>query len=211
MVNYYKCSFSEEQLNALIGIYTDHFQNKLPKYSEYKGSGHVATWHNNGKKFGGVVDLSIIEQDVLRWFEVNEASDDPRWDLFSDLLPYMGKSAVITKMPGLSKMEPHIDRDRRAFPLYFPILNGHLTVSSFYKSKLPNVTSLDSTTSGFRDLEKTDTFVLDGNAFLIDVRKIHGVENLGFQPRVAFGWNFKDRTWKYEDCIQILGDLGYIK
>ena len=203
-----KLKFRPTQLEALKQIYYKYFLPKIPQDYKYKGTALVFIWEKNvgWKKSEG--------HDILHdnaGFSVHECDGDPLWQEFSDLLPYMGKSAVVTKMPGRSVMVPHVDRAWRPEAIYFPI-DGCTTqcISEYYdipksKTRIRQVTNLEK-----EKLKVTHTYSIHDAAWLTNVHEWHGVRNLSDLERTAFGWNFRNISMTYKQCREIVGDLGYI-
>jgi hypothetical protein len=138
--------------------------------------------------------------------------DDPRWSSFSDLLPFMGSSAGITRMPPGSKMAIHIDRTWRPIAIYFPIFgNSSEVISRHYNATVV----YDKAPLGFPQFipESSATEVsqhTDGEyAALTNNREFHDVRNNSSIERMAFGWNFKDASLTFDQCADILRNLGY--
>lgn len=189
---YAKCRFSETQLNAIRSIYEKHFELKMP--ADYTGTGIVALWMDNAV-YPKAEDLKFDPTTSVRGFISEVARFDPLWEEFTDLLPYMRQSATITRITPGSVMLPHIDRAWRPKAIYFPIKDCSVDCISFYYDD---------------NLQKIDSYSVYGNAYLTNVHKRHGIENKSNLIRVAFGWNFKDHNMSYDECYEILDQLGYI-
>ena len=189
---YAKCCFSEKQLDAIKQIYKKHFEPKMPV--GYRGTGVAAFWEP-GAVYPKPQDLRFDPTCGVRGFVAEEARLDPLWDSFHTLLPYMRMSATITRITPGSVMNPHIDRTWRPEAIYFPIEDcTPECVSSYYE-----------------DGKEIGTYAVYENAYLTNVHKMHGVKNNSDKTRVAFGWNFKDPSFSFEDCQSILKGLGYIE
>ena len=90
-----KLNFSQNQLNAMSELYHRYFYPKI-KDDAYMGKGFVFIWEDN-LNWTMSKGLDVNHNNV--GYSVHECSDDPLWSEFSDILPYMGKTAVLTKMP----------------------------------------------------------------------------------------------------------------
>jgi hypothetical protein len=197
--------FRPSQLEAIRQLYCKYFSPKIPTDYEYAGTGLVFVWENGfgWKKSEG--------HDILHnnpGFSVHDCNDDVLWQEFSDLLPHMSRSAVITKMPGRSIMKPHVDRAWRPEAIYFPIEGcTEYCVSEYYD--YPKTESKVRQTTKDK-LKATHSYSIKDSAWLTNVHEWHGVRNLSELERIAFGWNFKSIKMSYSQCKEILGDLRYI-
>lgn len=212
MTPYAKLKFSESQLWAMRNLYWKYVDRHMPPPRNY---GTAVMWIPNGLPFGGVVSQDTVAADFMLWLDLPEMASAPEWGEFSTLLPFMGQSAIVTKMPGHSAFAPHIDRDRRAIPIYFPIAGCDSFGASIIYDKAAGQARQGYETSGVfqpgrGELREIGRFHIDDNAYVMDVRQLHGVENNKSDTRIAFGWNFKDNTLKYPQVREILGDLGLI-
>jgi hypothetical protein len=199
-----KCKFSEIQLDAMRQIYYKHFAPHMT--SLYAGRAIVAIWEKDG------VWETTKGKDVNHnntGFVSEECRNDPLWQEFSDLLPYMSQTASITKMPAGDVMIPHVDRKWRAEAIYFPIEGcSEKCISEYYD--LPKIeTENNQVTRIFP--KATHTYSIYGNAYLTNVHEWHGVRNLSNIERIAVGWNFKNPNMSYKDCYNILSELGYLE
>jgi hypothetical protein len=198
-----KCKFNESQLEAMRQIYYKYFSPHMT--DTYKGKAIVAIWEQNG-----VWNPSEgkDKNHFNNGFVSEECRLDPLWNEFSDLLPYMGQSASITKMNPGGTMLPHVDRKWRPEALYFPIEGcSNLCISEYYD--LPKTqTENNQVVSNFPT--PIYSYAIEGNAFLTNVHEWHGVRNISNTERIAVGWNFKTFKWDFKHCKEILGDLGYI-
>ena len=123
-----KCKFNESQLEAMRQIYYKYFSPHMT--DTYKGKAIVAIWEQNG-----VWNPSEgkDKNHFNNGFVSEECRLDPLWNEFSDLLPYMGQSASITKMNPGGTMLPHVDRKWRPEALYFTIEGcSSLCISEYY-------------------------------------------------------------------------------
>lgn len=200
-----RCAFTEAQLNAIKTLYFKYFAPRVPE--EYKGLATVAIWYPNGKwETGKGKDVNHNNYG----FVVPEAGLDPLWEEhFGPLLPYMGKDAVITRLPPNSTMHPHIDRAWRAQAIYFPVVTTPLCYSEYYdlpKDAGPNRQSQVEHPPAIYQ------YAIHDQAYLTNVHEWHGVRNTADTARIAFGWNFDPiRQWKYEQCRDKMIELGYIR
>ena len=201
-----KCSFTPAQLDALRTLYFKYFAPHVPE--EYTGLATVAIWYKNGKwETGKGKDINHNNYG----FVVPEAADDPLWqEHFGPLLPFMGKDAVITRLPPNTTMHPHIDRSWRAQAIYIPVDGCSPECYSEYydivKEDSPNRQSIAE------HPEPIYRYAIYDNAYLTNVHEWHGVRNTAGCQRVAFGWNFHPRLkWTYEQCRDKLIELGYVR
>ena len=199
-----KCKFSESQLEAMRQIYYRYFAPHMN--NPYAGKAIVAIWEKNGV---WEPSKGKDKNHFNNGFVSEECRLDPLWNEFSDLLPYMGQSASITKINPGGTMSPHVDRKWRPEALYFPIEGcSELCVSEYYD--LPktqtenNQVVADFPTSIY-------SYAVNGNAFLTNVHEWHGVRNLSNVERIAVGWNFKTHNMSYKECYDILNKLGYLE
>lgn len=195
-----KCCFSEEQLNAMRELYFKYFHPHMPE--TYDGLAIVGLW---GKRSTWNSTKGFDYDHNNRGIIVPEAQDDPLWEKFQPLLPYMGKHAVITKMSGDSVMNPHIDRLWRPHAIYFPIAGCSEDCYSEYYD-LPKQDVMKRQVRGIFP-EPVYTYKIIDNAYLTNVHEWHGVRNTANHERIAFGWNF-ERQWPYTKCRDLLLDLG---
>ena len=200
---YSKCKFNEFQLDAMRQIYYKYFAKNMT--GQYEGRAIVAIWEKNG------IWEPSKGKDVNHFnkgFVSEECRLDPLWKQFSDLLPYMSKSASITKINPGQTMSPHVDRKWRPEAIYFPIDGcSELCVSEYYdlpKKQTDNNQAISSFPLPI------STYSVYENAYLTNVHEWHGIKNLSSQERIAVGWNFKNCKWDYKHCKQILKRLGYI-
>ena len=201
-----KCCFTEAQLGALRTLYYKYFAPNMP--TVYTGKATVAIWYpsetwqtGKGKDTNhdnyGFVDPKIGE--------------DPLWEEhFGPLLPFMGKDAVITKMPGNSTMDPHVDRSWRAQAIYFPIEGCTPDCySEYYDIPKQKTLNRQSTTEFPPPIYQ---YSIVDNGYLTNVHEWHGVRNTANCERIAFGWNFHPKMkWDYLTCRDKLIELGYVR
>ena len=209
-----KLKFSEEQLQAIKDLYYKYFDPKMPKTEEYRGTGNIAMWREGLSYDFGRTKSEGLEK-MVNGFDVHECNGDPLWEVFGDLLPHMGKSATITKMPPRSQMIPHIDRVWRPIPIYFPIEGcNENVVSTCYSTPKENlVTTGDGHPAFIADQSKVSidaTFSIKDNAYLTNTLVLHGVENKQDIQRIAFGWNFRSPDLTYDQCLEILRSINMI-
>jgi hypothetical protein len=197
-----KCKFNETQLNAMREIYYKYFAPEMTR--TYQGKAIIAIW---GKNETWVPSKGKDANHFNNGFVSKECRLDPLWNKFVNLLPYMSKSASITKMPPGGSMSPHVDRKWRPEAIYFPIEGcSELCVSEYYD--LPKIeTQNNQTVTEFPTA--THSYSIMGHAYLTNVHEWHGVRNLSNIERVAVGWNFKSPHINFKKCRQILIDLGY--
>lgn len=201
-----KLYFSDEQLNALREIYRRYFEKFMPE--AWEGKAVSVSW-NKGDiwKKGQGLDRDHSNEG----FVVEEANSDPLWQHFKDILPYMEKSAVITKIPPGEIMLPHCDRAWRPEAIYFPIKGcSDKCISEYYDlPKDPNVKVSQVNKS---DPPAAYTYAINTHAYLTATHEWHGVKNFSDITRVAFGWNFSSSDRRaFENCRRLLKKLGYTK
>ena len=198
-----KCRFSDSQLEAMRKIYYKYFSPHMTR--PYAGRAIVAIWEENGV---WEPTKGKDKNHFNNGFVSEECRFDPLWNEFSDLLPYMGQSASITKMHAGGTMSPHVDRKWRPEALYFPIEGcSELCVSEYYD--LPKIETENNQVQHTFP-QAAHTYSVYGNAYLTNVHEWHGVRNLSSIERIAVGWNFASWKWDFKHCREILGDLGYI-
>jgi hypothetical protein len=198
-----KCKFTETQLEAMRQLYYKYF---APHMTEpYRGKAIVAIWEENGV---WEPSKGKDRNHFNNGFVSVECRTDPLWNEFSDLLPYMSKSASITKMNPGGTMSPHVDRKWRPEALYFPIKGcSDLCISEYYD--LPKIqTENNQVISDFPTA--SFTYAICDNAYLTNVHEWHGVRNLSNNERIAVGWNFKNSSMDFKKCKEILIGLGYL-
>jgi hypothetical protein len=174
---------------------------------DYTGLATVALWYKNGVwKTGEGKDINHNNYG----FVVPECGDDPLWEQhFGPLLPYMGKDAVITRLPPNTTMNPHIDRAWRAQAIYFPVETTPLCYSEYYD--IPKDTTQNRQVRPEHPLSIYQ-YAIHDNAYLTNVHEWHGVRNTAETTRIAFGWNFDPKAqWKYEQCRDKMIELGYVR
>lgn len=200
---YAKLNFTECQLNALVGIYNNHFKPLMP--SKYEGKGIIALWYKDASWHTGKgADANHSHVGIIS----KDCEHDPLWQEFADILPYMGKSATITKINSGAVMYPHVDRKWRPEAIYFPISGCTVDcVSEYYD--LPKTDTDNSQSVGYFPKPIASYSVCD-NAYLTNVHEWHSVKNRSSYERVAFGWNFKNPDMTYKECYTLLETMGYI-
>lgn len=203
--SFLKLKFSDSQLSAIREIYFKYF---APKINEpYKGKGFVFTWSE------GVFWKSGTGYDVNHnnpGYSVHECDNDTLWDNFSDLLPYMSKTCVVTKMPPGGGMYPHVDRKWRPEAIYIPIMGcSEKCVSKIYDMPLPE--SDNSTHIKYYPENFLYQYSIVDQPYLTNTHVWHSVQNFSDAERITFGWNFTlDKYYSYPDCVEILRNLSYI-
>ena len=197
-----KLKFRDTQLLAIKEIYDKYFAPKI--IEEYAGKAFICIWDPAAKwKPGQKHDKNHNHLGYV----VPECNDDPLWNEFLDILPYMAMSASLTKMPANAVMSPHVDRKWRPNAIYFPISGcTEQCVSKVYDYPLPN--SENSISMNLSD--HIFEYSIVDNAVLTNPHLWHGVENFSNVERIAFGWNFKPAGHSFEQCKQLLQDLGYL-
>ena len=200
---YAKLNFTESQLQALVGIYNNHFKSLMP--TRYEGRGIIALWYDGATwETGKGADANHKHVGIIS----KECKYDPLWQEFADILPYMGKSATITKINSGAVMNPHVDRKWRPEAIYFPISGcSNDCVSEYYD--LPKTETNNSQAIGFFPKPVASYSVYE-HAYLTNVHEWHSVKNKSPHERVAFGWNFNSPDMSYKECYKILEKLGYI-
>lgn len=200
-----KLKFRPSQLEALRQLYFKYFEPKIPLNYKYAGTALVFVWQENidWKKSEG---HDIMHNNV--GFSVHDCVGDPLWQEFSDLLPHMMNSCVVTKMPGRSTMAPHVDRGWRPEAIYFPIEGCTPGCLSQYYEHPKTKSNLRQVSTA--NLKVLYEYAIYDAAWLTNVHEYHGVKNLTELERTAFGWNFKSINMSFKECREILGDLGYI-
>ena len=197
-------NFSALQLDAIRMIYSKYFEQEMPTL--YSGTAIVAIWKPGAVwKMGQGLDLNHRNFGITNDFCVH----DELWQEFSNLLPFMSLNAVITKMPSDSVMFPHVDRAIRPHAIYFPISGcSEHGISEYYN--LPKKQTENNQSIPYFPPSDFSYSICD-NAVLTNVHEWHSVRNTSNMERIAFGWNFKDTTMSFDDCKNILKDLGYMK
>jgi hypothetical protein len=201
-----RCSFTEAQLNAIKQLYAKWFAPRVPE--GYDGTATIAIWYPNGK-WETSKGKDVNHRNF--GFVDPEIGKDPLWEEhFGPLLPYMGKDAVITKLPPNSTMHPHIDRSWRAQAIYFPVEGcTPMCYSEYYdlpKDDSPNRQSQTQFPPAIYQ------YAIHDQAYLTNVHEWHGVRNTSDVARVAFGWNFNPTAkWSYERCRDKMIELGYVR
>lgn len=202
---YIKLNFSNDQLSAIRKIFTKWF---LPHLTEkYIGRGFVFSW---GENITWETGKGLDKNHRNIGYTITDCADDPLWNYFSDLLPYMGKTAVVTKLPPGEGMYPHVDRKWRPEAIYIPITGcTEHCVSKIYDFPLP--TTENST--HIKEFPRNHIFeysIVD-QPYLTNTHIWHSVQNLSKIERTTLGWNFKlTENYTYRECMKILHDLGYI-
>ena len=202
-----KLHFSETQLNAMQQLYFKYFEKHMPE--KYTGTATSALWFKGASWKTGV---GYDRGHDNAGFVVEEAENDPLWQHFSDLLPFMEKAAVITKIPAGAIMYPHIDRGWRGEAIYFPISGcSDQCVSEYYD--IPKLDKFGARQMHSALAPAVYTYAINTHAYLTATHEWHGVRNLSSQERIVVGWNFNRehgiRTFK--NCKNILTRLGYIR
>lgn len=197
-----KLKFRDTQLLAIKEIYDKYFAPKI--IEEYAGKAFICIWDPTAKwKPGQKHDKNHNHLGYV----APECNDDPLWNEFLDILPYMAMSASLTKMPANAVMSPHVDRKWRPNAIYFPISGcTEQCVSKVYDYPLPD--SENSISMNLSD--HIFEYSIVDNAVLTNPHLWHGVENFSNVERIAFGWNFKPDGHSFEQCKQLLQDLGYL-
>jgi hypothetical protein len=197
-----KMNFSQVQLNALGQIYAKYFEQHIPVF---RGAGFVAFWRKGyvyKTKTG--VDAGHGNPGIC----IDDCDDDVLWQNFSDLLPYMAKSAIISKIPPGKGMVPHVDRKARPeVTIYFPIEGCTVDCTSHYYD-LPKANT-DMAQVNRSNPTPLYSFAITDNAVMENVREWHSVQNNSQVERVAFGWNMLPE-YSFAQAKTILTDLGYI-
>lgn len=144
-------------------------------------------------------------------YTINECDNDPLWQEFQDLLPYMDCSSVVTKMPPGGHMVPHVDRRWRSKAIYIPIEGcSEQCVSKIYDMPIDTDTQVRLYKTEFPKDSLYQYSIVD-QPYLTNTHVWHSVQNFSDMERTTFGWNFKSAEYGFEQCKQILSDLGYIK
>jgi hypothetical protein len=203
-----KMKFSNTQLDALKTIFQRYFISYIDNF-QYTGKAISIFWNvtessapstfNHGWKPGDTNIGVNLQQDT---------GQDPLWQEFKDILPYMNSDATITVLPPMSVMTPHIDRPSRAHgAMYFPISgctsNGFTDYYHLPKNQDSNVQH--ATLDSFAPLY---TYTIVDNAFLMNTQEWHGARNMSGETRIAFGWNPKPGK-SYSELRTIFKSLGY--
>lgn len=216
MTQYFKqLKFSAEQLQAMREMVLEHFGDVETNDHNGSVSATAAFWSQ--EVYDQVWSGSQNQNPDVRGTKAVKLNlamkDDPRWAAFADLLPHMSSTASITRMPAGSRMSIHTDRTWRPIAIYFPIFgNTADAVSRFY-----SVSDLPANPLGHPQFVSTEQAIevaqyIDGEyATLTNLREFHDVQNNSSQERMAFGWNFNSASLTYDQCLQILKDLGYFE
>lgn len=199
-----KLQFKESQINALTQIYNKYF---LPKIDQsYNGRAFVFLWNENANWETG---KGLDKNHSNPGYSASDCRDDPLWNEFADLLPYMNPSASVTKMPPGNVMRPHVDRKWRPHAIYFPISGcTDQCISEYYD--LPISSTANSQSFNFSVWPPAAlTYSVVDSPMLTNVHLWHGVKNNSIFERTAFGWNMANADWSFRECKEILIDLGY--
>jgi hypothetical protein len=196
-------NFTPEQIYAIKQIYVKYFSNLVPPYD---GTAFVALWKR------GLVWETGKGMDHLHRNSgicIPECDDDALWNAFNDIIPNMGKGAVISKIPPAHIMRPHIDRKIRPHAIYFPIENcNEKCYSDYYDFPVS-----DTVTNQVKNhLSKPKfTYSITKYPVLTNVKLWHGVRNNSDLTRTAFGWNLNPNTigYNFDDCKKFFIDMGY--
>lgn len=202
-----KLKFRESQLDAMRQLYQKHFKSVIDNDFRYIGNAISVFWTPGSNDAG----RNYTDTLNAHGYNVEETANDPLWNEFSDILPYMGKHGTITYLPPFSVMTPHIDRPGRPVPIYFPISgclpNGVSDCYNLPKHKDPNIYH-----SYIEPAMPVYSYSITDNAYMLNPHEWHGVRNYTRQTRIAFGWNTiggKDRI-PYRELRDIFKKLGYI-
>jgi hypothetical protein len=199
---YAKCCFTETQLDAFRQIYYKWFDPHMPE--KYDGTATVALWWPK-ETWEPTKGKDINHKNY--GFSVPNCAYDPLWKHFKKLLPFMGRDAVITKLPPGESMVPHIDRAWRSHAIYIPIDGCSEDCYSEYYD-MPKTDSLNCQYQKEHP-ESIYKYSIHDNAYLTNVHEWHGVKNMSNKTRIAFGWNFHPlRKWSYTQCRDKLIELG---
>jgi len=202
-----KLKFRESQLDAMRQLYNKYFKYFIEEDFKYKGNAVSVFWSPGANKIG----RNFHDPLNAHGYNIEEASSDPLWNEFADILPYMGKHGTITHLPPFSVMTPHIDRPGRPVPIYFPISgclpNGMSDCYNLPKNKDPNVYH-----SYIEPAMPIYSYAITDSAYMLNPHEWHGVRNYTRETRIAFGWNTAgDRGRKsYRELQEIFTKLGYI-
>ena len=185
-------------------IYYKHFAPLMPDF--YQGKAIIANWRKDDVDWE--MNKNMDKNHFNKGFVAEDCLEDPLWNEFADLLPYMSRSASITKLPAGKHMLPHVDRKWRSQALYFPIEGcSELCISEYYN--LPKIkTENNMVFDIFPDAQHT--YSVYGNAYLTNVHEWHGVRNTSSVERIAVGWDFRTPEMSYQDCKDVLKKLGYL-
>ena len=202
---YLNLNFRKDQLDALKLIYEKHFKKYIEGF-QYVGNGISLFWYKNSDANG----KNYVDPYNSHGFNVTEAVNDPLWDAFSDILPYMGQTGTITYLPPFSVMTPHIDRTTRPTPIYFPISGCNPDCFSDWYH-LPKYKDPSKYHSTIKPALPKYTHAIVDKACLLKTSEWHGVRNHSRTTRITFGWNSKgDKDQKtFEELRKIFKDLGY--
>ena len=198
-----KLNFNETQLNAIVQIYHKYFYPHMPE--KYAGTGVIALWKTGSTwETGKGADIGHAHKGIVS----EECQNDPLWQEFSDILPFMGQSATITKITPGAVMVPHVDRAWRPNAIYFPISGcSDRCISEYYNiPKLPTKNS-----QSIQVFPKADySFSVNESAYLNNVHEWHSVRNTSNIERTAFGWNFASANYSFDYCKNALTKAGYV-
>jgi hypothetical protein len=202
-----KMRFRASQIDAMRQLYNKWFKPFIDSDFQYVGNGISIFWNNGANTEG----RKYVDPFNCHGYNLEEVTADPLWNEFEDILPYMGQTGTITYLPPFSVMTPHIDRNIRPVPIYFPI-SGCSTncVSDFYN--LPKSTDPTAYHSSIEPAIPVYSYAITDNAVLMNQHEWHGVRNHTRQTRIAFGWNTAGGPNKksYAQLRDIFTELGYI-
>lgn len=190
-------NFSEDQLEAIRQIYYKYFHPRMPEV--FDGRGVIAMWRED---YSWIPGHGLDKNHNHLGITSIECRTDPLWENFSDILHFMGKSAVITKMQPSMVMRPHVDRKWRPNAIYFPISGcSDECVTEYYN--LPKQNTENSQSIPFFPAPLF-SYAVSKKAILTNVHEWHGVKNNSNLERISFGWNFNSAELSFSDCKELI-------
>lgn len=171
------------------------------------GTGIIAIWDRNIEWSPGKgLDINHNHFGITKY----QCADDPLWEPFGPLLPYMSKTAVISKLSYGDQMYPHVDRAWRPNAIYMPIVGCSDQCESGYYD-FPISDSINRQVQVNRsNPQPLYRYAIDDNGYLTNVHLWHSVKNNGQQERISFGWNFSAKHNTFNMCKDVLANLDLI-
>jgi len=205
-----KINFSKNQLAAIRLIFKKYFEPAIKNF-RYVGNAISIDW-NTVDPNSSTYDDAFAAGDAITGYRFKEdVANDPLWNEFKDILPYMNRNGSLTVMPPMSVMTPHVDRPYRPMAIYFPISGCTETCfSDFYhlpKNKDPNIRNWTH-----QIVPALYSYNVVDNAYIMNTQEWHGVRNYSRQTRIAMGWNCRgdEERKTFAELRKVFTALGYI-
>jgi hypothetical protein len=206
-----KMHFSEKQLTAMRLIFKKYFGH-ITKDFRYVGNAISLDWNIIDPGASTYNDAFAPGDSITGYRFKDDVANDPLWNEFKDILPYMNRNGSLTVMPPMSVMTPHTDRPYRPMAIYFPISGCTKDCySDFYhlpKNKDPNIRNwTHQTVPALYSYNTVD------NAYIMNTQEWHGVRNYSRQTRIALGWNCRGDIERktFAELRKVFTTLGYIR